>query len=271
MPNAASPKSVVLNLLRVSGGRSAAVKSLVEVGHMFGFSSNAIRVAVARLGAEGLLESDERGSYRLGPAATAVSAHVEDWRRGEERMRPWGGGWLCVALPPKTPRAQRRRSHKALRRLGLRDGLHGLWVRPDNLSESRQQTAARLAELGLEREAELFVSEGFSAALVDEWTRSLWPVAELSASYERALAELERSIPLIEQMPRQQALVQSFLLGGEAIRVLATDPLLPSKLIDCGARARLTETMLRYDVIGRKIWKGAVVGPTLKAIDGGKK
>jgi phenylacetic acid degradation operon negative regulatory protein len=255
MPPSVTPRNVVLNLVRVAPRQSLPVSRLVEMGDLFGFSSNALRVAVTRLTAEGLLDSDERGWYRLGPAAEPVQAHVEDWRRGEARMRPWKGEWLAVALGGRAERAVRRASLRALGRLGFGEGLAGLWLRPDNLALPFADTVERLRRLGLEDGAEPFRARDFDAGLVQRLQSQLWPARALQRTYERTAQGLARSLPQLEHMPLRTALVQSFLLGGEAIRVLATDPLLPEEIVPGAARRELTELMLRYDAAGHRLWR----------------
>ena len=80
-PQPVTPRSVLLNLVRVTQ-RPVSVRRLIAIGALFGFNANAMRVAVTRLVADGRLESDERGSYRLASGAAIVREHVEEWRRG---------------------------------------------------------------------------------------------------------------------------------------------------------------------------------------------
>lgn len=269
MSQAVNPRSVVLNLVRVTR-RSVSVRQLLAIGQLFGFNANAVRVAIARLVADGRLESDERGSYRLAPAATVLHEHVEAWRRGEARMRPWRGEWLAVALPAGTARATRRSSLSALSRLGLCEGLPGVWVRPDNLRQPFESLLERFRALGLEDGAELFRARDFSAQTTQRFASELWPIKALQSSYTDALRDLERSLEQLEGMPRETALVQSYLLGGEAIRVLATDPLLPEQIMDGRARAALTETMLRYDEVGHALWRDYATKPELTLVKGAR-
>ena len=269
MVSSVTPRSVVLNLVCASGKEARPVSHLVAVADLFGFKANALRVAVARLVADGLLESDERGSYRLGSAAAPVNAHVEDWRKGERRMRAWNGEWLSLLLQSKVERAHRRASLKALSRLGFREGHPGWWLRPDNLAQSAAETSERLRSLGLEDSAEAFRSRDFSEAFVLRLRRQ-WPARELVQGYERSLRDLQRSVKKLPVMPRQTALVQSFLLGGEAIRVLATDPLLPEEIVAGDKRRELTELMLRYDSVGRRIWRTFTSGADLELLKGGR-
>lgn len=269
MAQPVTPRSVVLNLVRVTP-RSVSVRHLLTIGGLFGFNANAMRVAVARLVADGRLESDERGSYRLAPAATVLHEHIEEWRRGEARMRAWRGDWLAVALPIGTARATRRTSLSALSRLGLCEGLPGVWVRPDNLRQPFESTSERLRALGLEDSAELFRARDFSAQTQARFASDLWPVRALERGYKLALQNLERSLERLDGMPRETALVQSYLLGGEAIRVLATDPLLPEEIMAGATRAALTEAMLRYDAVGHALWRDFATKPELALVQGSK-
>jgi len=89
-------------------------------------------------------------------------------------------------------------------------------------------------------------------------------------SYEESAQRLARSMPRLERMPRETALVQSFLLGGEAIRVLATDPLLPDEITQSAPRANLHALMLRYDAVGHRLWRRYAATPELTLVQGGR-
>lgn len=269
MAHVTTPRSVVLNAVRVSPRRSISIRQLLKIGELFAFNANAVRVAVTRLVADGQLENDERGLYRLGSAAAETQAHVESWRLGEARVRPWKGDWLAVVLPRKPERSTRRASLRALSRLGLREGLPGLWIRPDNLRLPLTSSGERLRALGLEDSAELFRISDFSDALTERFRTQLWPVRNLTRSYESVERRLTRSLSQLDRMPHETALVQTFLFGGEAIFVLATDPLLPEQMLACEPRAKLTETMLHYDEVGRALWKGFAAEPQLSLVKRG--
>jgi phenylacetic acid degradation operon negative regulatory protein len=55
-------------------------------------------------------------------------------------------------------------------------------------------------------------------------------------------------------------MVESFQLGGDAIRRLALDPLLPDALLPSAERAQLLAAMRRYDRAGRACWAGFLGG-----------
>lgn len=273
MAGSITPRSVALNVVRTISAQSVSIGRLIEIGGLFGLTANALRVAVARLVADGLLESDERGFYRLGAKAGPVQAHVEDWRRGDSRMRPWsckrGGEWLAVSLGAKGERTLRRSSLRALGRLGLREGLPGMWMRPDNLAQSFEQTLERLRALGLEDGAEPLRTHDISPRL-QQRLHALWPTRALQHGYERALRDLQRSEKRLGAMPHEAALVESFLLGGEAIRVLATDPLLPEAIMKGDTRRELSDLMLRYEQFGRDIWRKYATRTQLTVLAGGR-
>lgn len=253
---AITPKRLALDLLRVApAARPVPVKAFLDIGGLFGLQGNAVRVALARLLAAGMVESDERGWYRLGAGAVAVNRLVEEWRLGEARMRPWDGGWWAVSLPRGGERAARRASVRALERVGLREGLDGLWVRPDNLASGRAELAERLRELGLASGARLFRAHDFDGELVAAWWTTLWDARAVEREHDRCLRAIERSAGRVERKPRPQALVESFVVGGDAIRSLARDPLLPDEAVDGATRRALTEAMTEYDRIGRGIWR----------------
>ncbi len=247
-----SPKSLVLALLRVAPG-SQPIKGLCGVGELFGFTGNAVRVAVTRLVARGLAESDERGWYRLTPVSSPWAEFAERWRVGDRRCRKWSGGWLSIWLPKGQARGLRRTSLRASSALGFREGLGGLLVRPDNLAEDCEVTRARAQGLGLEPEAQMFVATDFDAD-TDRSLRGLWPSRSLAAGCGAVRRDIEQSAERLASMPTERAVVQSFIVGGRAIRVLATDPLLPEAIAEGGPRRELTAAMQRYDTLGRRVW-----------------
>jgi hypothetical protein len=93
----------------------------------------------------------------------------------------------------------------------------------------------------------------------------------LQQGYAAALRDLERSLAQLDCMPRETALVQTYLLGGEAIRVLATDPLLPEQVMSGRTRAALTEAMLRYDAVGHALWRDFRAETELSVVKEGRR
>ena len=84
--------------------------------------------------------------------------------------------------------------------------------------------------------------------------------------YRSARAALEASAARLDGMPRAQAMAESFLVGGVAIRRLVLDPLLPDEIVPGAERRRLIESMREYDQRGRAVWSGWLGEPHNEAL-----
>lgn len=247
-------KSLLLDLLATLRRGSMPVRALLEAGSLFGISENNLRVALTRGLAEGLLERDERGAYRLGARARAVAERVSSWRRLETRVRPWAGAWLTVLAPgPVGSRAARRRHARALRLLGFRELARGIAVRPDNLTGGVDAVRAELTRLELASGSIVGELRGLDT-MTDARARSLWSSDRLVEVYHRRCRELDASVQRIASLPEGAAMVESFRVGGAVLRELTLDPLLPEPIVPAGERAALLAAMDRYDAVGRDCW-----------------
>src|SRR5262245_23481796 len=233
------------------------VRALVAAGDVFEISAESIRVALVRLCAHGTIEHNERGLYRLAPAAQPVQAHVAAWTRTEERLVAWRGGWIGVhtAGLERGDRTGVRRRARALQFLGFRALDRHLFVRPDNLKGGVDALRDELRALGLDPAALVFAIAAFDLA-TDARARELWNGPALCRAYRDTCAALTGSAAQLERLPVRTAMRESFVLGGGAIRQLALDPLLPEPIVPAGARAALVETMRQYDRLGRACWRG---------------
>lgn len=247
-----SPKSLILDLLATLKQGSMPVGALVEAGELFGLAANAIRVAVARLLASGEIARDERGRYRLGTTGEAVPRRAGSWKDADKRVRRWGGGWIAAHAHAGGRAAQRGRE-RAVRLLGLRPLVPSLWLRPDNLTAPVDAIRAELAELGLPGEDLVFSLASLDPA-AEERARGLWNVEALCAAHRALLVKVERSAKRLPRLARGEAMVESFLLGGQAIRQLVRDPLLPEEICPAGDRQALALALRRYDRLGRIAW-----------------
>ncbi len=252
---APTAQSLVMDLLSAVGGREVTVRALLRAAELFDISGNSLRVALARLLAAGKIERNERGCYGIAESAEAVQAHVASWAELEARMVPWTGGWIGVhtAALARDRTAARRRG-RALSFLGLAALLPGLWLRPDNLTGGVTDVRVRLHRLGLDPGAPVFRLEQLDDD-AEARARKLWQGANLPRAYERTRRALAASGAHLEALPLEQATVECFTLGGQAIRQLAYDPLLPEPIVPAAARGALIEEMRRYDRIGRRIWR----------------
>jgi phenylacetic acid degradation operon negative regulatory protein len=251
-----SAKSLILELLGASAGGALPVRAAVAACALFDISENNVRVALVRLSAAGLIESAGRGEYTLAEQARAVAQAVASWREAEQRVCPWSGEYVAVysgALGRSDKRALRQRT-RALSLLGLAELEPGLWVRPDNLVGGVESVRSRLHALGLPPEAAVFRASSLSAEL-EQRARGLWDGKSLSTAYVRSHRALERWLERARALEPDVAARESFLLGSQAIRQIAYDPLLPPPLVDVEARRDFVAAMKVMDREGRRIWR----------------
>jgi phenylacetic acid degradation operon negative regulatory protein len=233
-----------------------AVGALVEAAEILGIGENSLRVALTRLRASGHVESDERGLYRLGPAAEALHQQVLSWRTAEDRNDRWDGSW--VAVEPGEIRGVSRgaatRRARTLRLLGFRPFRGTLALRPNNLVGGVEAVRTQLGSLGVGPESTVFLISNLDAEN-EQRARNLWDTEQLDAGYLEMRKKLEQSTTRLPTLSREAAMEEAFRLGGEAIRQIVFDPLLPSPIISTKPRRALVETMKRYDRLGRRFWK----------------
>lgn len=248
-------KSLILDLLStLPAGRAVPVGALVRAAAVLGVGENSVRVTLARLRARGLVESGERGLYRMGAAAHAVNRQVRSWRGVEDEVRDWDGRYVAVQEATPAGRAGARRRGTALRLLGFRSLTDRLHVRPDNLVGGVEALRERLDALEVGPGVIVFGLNALDTGS-EARARSLWDAADLERAYASGVATLEASEARLPTLTREEAMAESFRLGGEVVRQIVVDPLLPAPIVDPQKRSRLVETMRRYDVLGRQYWK----------------
>ncbi len=248
-----SARSLVLELLSTLRSDSAMpVGALVEAGALFGLTENNIRVTLTRLRADGRVRRDERGRYRLGGTAEAIGTHVRAWRDRPRRTRAWDGSWLAVHAGPAPRRAQRGRL-RALRLFGFALLRRGLWVRPNNLAQPLAALRAELAALGLPAGDLVCTLADLDAASAARAQR-LWDVAALRRTWRALDAALAASEARLPALAPAAAMAESFRTGGQALRELVRDPLLPEAICPPDERDAVLERMRRYDRLGRLAW-----------------
>lgn len=249
-------KGLVLDLLSTVRSGSMPVRALVAAGSLFGLEENHVRVSLARLLADGLIERDQRGAYRPGPASRGVLSLVAGWRHAEERMTRWNGEWAAV-LTGSTARSERgavRKNESALALCGFESLERGLWLRPSNHVDGIDGLRRLLRDLGLD-EAALVTTMKDLDVETERRVRGLWDGDVLARRYERSIAKLDASRRRLSRMNESRAMVESFTLGGATIRQIVRDPLLPPPFIAAGALGRLVRAMRSYDEAGRACWR----------------
>lgn len=249
-------KNLILELLMANQNETLTVKDAIAAGALFGLSSNNIRVALARLNAEGLTMTTGRGRYNLGPQAITLANDLSQWRKIESRLRPWQGDYIAVysAGLGRTDRTALRRRERALSILGFAALDKGLHIRPNNIEHSVDRVRERLILLGLESESHVFVASHFDE--IDEATiHQLWPHDTLDQQYQKRAAQLDTWLTTADTLDPETAAREAFLHGRTAIKHLVFDPLLPDQMIDAQARQHFFNSVRKFDAIGREIWR----------------
>jgi phenylacetic acid degradation operon negative regulatory protein len=185
-----------------------------------------------------------------------VNERVASWPSVEERLRAWRGDWAAV-LTAGLPRGQRavlRRCERALRLTGFRTLEPGLELRPDNLAGGVGALREALVGLGLDASLPV-VRVGDLGAARETRARGLWDGAALRAAQREARAAVQTSAGRLPALAPEAAMVESFAVGGHALRTIARDPLLPEALCPGDERRALVAEMQEYDRMGRESWR----------------
>ncbi|KVE35005.1 PaaX family transcriptional regulator C-terminal domain-containing protein [Burkholderia sp. TSV86] len=249
-------KHLILDLLVAKNGEPLQVREAIIACRLFGLTENSVRVALARLAAESLVESTERGSYRIGSSAAELSEELTAWRTVETRLRRWSGAYLMVSCLPlgRVDRTALARRERALRMLGFREWDRSLYVRPDNIEANVDAVRRRLVKLGMETSAAVFVAGGFDAEQ-EARIRALWDGHTLTDTYRTLGQQLNDWLARAPGLDLDIAAREAFLLGGRAIRQVVFDPLLPEPFVDCDARSAFIACTRRYVATGHRIWR----------------
>lgn len=253
-----SAKSLIVDLLSASPQQRIPVGGLVRAAEVFGIGESSLRVALSRLCAAGTVVPFRRGEYSLSETAAPLQRRVSSWRTATADRVPWDGAWVAVhgAIKGRSKGAAAER--RALRLLGFAEHGSALRVRPDNLRGGVAALRERLRALGLV-EARLV---GRLDGLTEDDVAALaagWDPASLGAAHDAMREHLASSARRLGELPLEEAVRQSFHLGGEAIRQIVLDPLLPAELADPAPLRALVAEMEDYDRLGRGLW-GAFFG-----------
>jgi phenylacetic acid degradation operon negative regulatory protein len=212
-------------------------------------------VSLQKLCAHERVARDAPGRYRLSGRSSVLTEQLRRWRRLEEQHRKWRGAWVAVHQPKQGSGPPRRRRERALILLGFRELDTGVFLRPDNLRGGVPALRARVVALaGADQPSTLVYGVSEFDPVTDRRARELWEVKALERGYRRLRDELARSRARLPQIGSEAAMVETFALGGQAIRCLIMDPLLPDAILDPTGRRELLEATRAYDELGRWTW-----------------
>ncbi|AOA59953.1 hypothetical protein BFG52_09740 [Acinetobacter larvae] len=251
---------LLLRLLAVAEQQQLDSRAAIAAGALFDISANAMRVALARLQAKGLIQSVERGCYRLGEKGQILSADVAAWRNAEQAMVQWDQSWLAVSLAGQSRRDRKtlRVQQRALALLGMCPWHSGLYLRPNNIQGAVTGLTARLKNLGLSEQAVLFRLSDL-AAEQQQQVCHLWDSTALEQSYHQLMRGLQQATIQLKHGSLPDAARQSYVIGDAAIRQMIFDPMLPEPLLDVKLRQQCRQQLQDFDALGHEIWANFLV------------
>ncbi|MEO9918952.1 MAG: hypothetical protein ABJF89_07660 [Parasphingorhabdus sp.] len=231
------------------------VGQLIRWGSLFDHAPATIRVTAGRLMKQGLLESTDRGIYRIGQVGKALQETAAAWISILDRIGAWDGQWLCVHTSHlgRTDKTAVRTRERAFRLMGFEQLVAGLWCRPANLVEPASVSLNRLIALGLERGAVLLHMQGADMC-ADVDAHRLWLREPREDQYRKMIGLLEASQQRLAHLDLGSAMQESFLVGEHVIRQINADPLLPEEMIDTALRMQMISTMQSYDAHCHPLW-----------------
>jgi len=248
-------KQIVLALLSVSHDDIWPISRLVTATELFGIQAASLRVAVGRLVKEGTLESVGRGEYRIGEKGRRFRDMIRGWASQESLIQPWSGQWLFAhtAHLGRVDRKQVKARERALKLRGFAPMEQGLWVRPGNLVMTLSELRRQLIDIGVEKEAH-FVSADALASEKAGNLPDLWDRSALEQRYQTLLKRMAQSQQNLEGMAIDAAARETLEVGLQVVTALNFDPLLPAEMIDSELRRRVSDAMVRYNIIGMDCW-----------------
>lgn len=259
-----TPKTIILDVLRLTRGGYCQSAKLIAVGELFDFKASTMRVALTRLLTSGKIEADGNSGYRMSSNTDLFSDYIEQWKLGDLRRREWQkDDWLMALLPSNPDRALRTLSQSALQFFGFCKARNKVWVRPNNLLPPLSELRALYQMVGLEPEALLFKAADIPYPEQFIWESTLWNTEDLQATYEAQLIKLTNSKTRFNKLQIKDALRESFMVGGETINLLVKDPLLPDEMFCTPKREELRHAMCDYDARAHSMWVEFIGNSTL--------
>ena len=262
-------KRLILGLLLAAEGTPLSAREAILACGLFGISEGNARVVLLRLSAEGSIAAVDRGLYQLSGSAHDLADEVSQWRVADRRLREWSGGYVVVheGQLRRSDRNAVQQRERTLQMFGFRQLDDGLYIRPDNIEADIEALRERLFLRGLESGAAIYAASNFDSERAARIAK-LWDCKALNRTYRTQRKQLEDWMARAASLEPDVAMRESFLLGGQAIRHVVFDPLLPEPMVDVEARAAFIDTVRRYDKAGQKIWRQFRAMPSLPGLVG---
>lgn len=257
-PQASSirPRRLILELLDADAAMMCNGNRLIAAGGIFGFSTNQMRVALSRLVADGLLAKPQRGRYQLTGESIAMRNEIQRWQQLEAQLRPWHKDWCALVTGNLAAESSTRfrAQTRALKLRGLQRWRPGIWVRPNNLAGGLNQLCEDVSTLGLDAIAGSYLMNETNKDC-ERSLRILWDTKAINRNYQLRIKQTNAAIKRLETSKTTAVLAETLEFGGDMIRALLMDPLLPDTLLGNSYREQLIAGVKRYDTAGRTLWQ----------------
>ena len=175
-------RHLILDLLYASKNSTLSIKRILTAAELLGISENGIRVAVARLNQENVIQAVERGVYQLLEKKFDTSFISLNKHPDMQTATTWNEKYVLVYTGAlgRVDRTALSKREKALHYYGFQELEQNVFIRPDNLTLSLSTLKTAAIQFGLDSDARFFqVSQLESETEV----RDLWDIEELHQTY----------------------------------------------------------------------------------------
>ncbi len=173
------------------------VASLVRLMADLGLEDRAVRSAISRLKARGVLRPERHGKaagYSLEGSTLEVLAEGDTRIFGRPRASAADGWILVVFSVPESERDKRHELRTSLTRLGFGTAAPGVWIAPGNLAAETRRTLERR---GLAAYVDIFGGEHLAFGEPRSKVRAWWDLDELTTMYADFLRQYR---PLLDRV-----------------------------------------------------------------------
>ena len=242
-------RHLILDLLYASKNSTLSIKRILTAAELLGISDNGIRVAVARLNQENVIQAVERGVYQLLEKKFDTSFISLNKHPDMQTATTWNGKYVLVYTGAlgRVDRTALSKREKALRYYGFQELEQNVFIRPDNLTLNLSPLKTAVIQFGLDPDARFFqVSQLESETEV----RDLWDIEELHQTYHAVQHDINDWFENYQNLTLAEAAKSAFYLGKSALFSLRADPLLPAEWIDTDARQQFELTVRKIEKTG---------------------
>ena len=247
-------RHLVLDLLYASKNSTLSIKRILTAAELLGISDNGIRVAVARLNQENVIQAVERGVYQLLEKKFDTSFISLNKHPDMQTATTWNGKYVLVYTGTlgRVDRTALSKREKALRYYGFQELEQNVFIRADNLTLNLSPLKKAVIQFGLDPDARFFqVSQLENETEV----RDLWDIEELHQTYHAVQHAINDWFENYQNLTLADAAKSAFYLGKSALFSLRADPLLPAEWIDTDARQQFELAVRKLEKQGQLLWQ----------------